>query len=110
MVTAPPTASTSAPTSPAPITTGPITTGPISASPSTSPAPTSRSVPTLASGLATTDTACVIKGNISRTGERIYHVPGQRDYDKTIITESKGERWFCTEAEAVAAGWRKSKV
>jgi hypothetical protein len=53
--------------------------------------------------------ACVIKGNISSSGERIYHVPGQRYYDKTQINESKGERWFCTEQEAVGAGWRKSE-
>ena len=54
--------------------------------------------------------ACVIKGNISSSGERIYHLPGQRYYDKTVISWSKGERWFCTEQEAVRAGWRKSKV
>lgn len=55
--------------------------------------------------------SCRIKGNIStNTGERIYHVPGQQYYDQTVITASKGERWFCTEAEAKAAGWRKSKV
>lgn len=52
---------------------------------------------------------CVIKGNISSSGEKIYHVPGGRSYDETIITESKGERWFCTEQEAVDAGWRKAK-
>jgi len=52
----------------------------------------------------------VIKGNISlRTGEKIYHVPGGEYYDQTVIDEAKGERWFCTEAEAVVAGWRKSK-
>ena len=51
---------------------------------------------------------CVIKGNISSSGERIYHVPGQRYYDKTVISWSKGERWFCTEQEAVAADWRKA--
>lgn len=52
----------------------------------------------------------VIKGNISlNTGEKIYHVPGGDFYDETVIDESRGERWFCTEAEAVAAGWRKSK-
>ena len=51
-----------------------------------------------------------IKGNISlTTGEKIYHVPGGYYYDNTVIDEAKGERWFCTEAEAVAAGWRKSK-
>jgi hypothetical protein len=43
------------------------------------------------------------------TGERIYHVPGQKFYERTVITEAKGERWFCSEAEARAAGWRKSR-
>lgn len=53
---------------------------------------------------------CNIKGNISiDTGEAIYHVPGQKFYDETIIRPEFGERWFCTEAEARAAGWRKSK-
>ena len=52
----------------------------------------------------------MIKGNINSSGERIYHVPGQRYYDKTQIDASKGERWFCTELEAVGAGWRKSRV
>jgi endonuclease YncB( thermonuclease family) len=49
---------------------------------------------------------CSIKGNISRSGERIYHLPGTRDYDATIIDPGKGERWFCTEDEARAEGWR----
>jgi endonuclease YncB( thermonuclease family) len=53
---------------------------------------------------------CAVKGNISSKGERIYHVPGGRYYDATVIDTAKGERWFCTEAEAVAAGWRKSKL
>lgn len=51
----------------------------------------------------------VIKGNTSlTTGERIYHVPGGEFYDATGIDVSDGERWFCTEAEAIAAGWRRS--
>ncbi|MHA6688715.1 thermonuclease family protein [Mesorhizobium sp. A556] len=53
---------------------------------------------------------CKIKGNISRKGQRIYHVPGQKYYANTQITEGKGERWFCTEDEAHKAGWRKSKT
>ena len=52
--------------------------------------------------------SCPIKGNISRNGERIYHVPGTADYGSTRIDESKGERWFCSEDEALKAGWRKS--
>ena len=49
---------------------------------------------------------CLIKGNVSTRGEHIYHVPGRRWYDQTKIDTSKGERWFCSEAEARAAGWR----
>lgn len=53
---------------------------------------------------------CNIKGNISYyDGKKIYHVPGQKYYESTQIDESAGERWFCSEAEAQAAGWRKSK-
>lgn len=54
---------------------------------------------------------CDIKGNIARgTGERIYHMPGQEYYGETLISALSGERWFCSEQEAIAAGWRKSKV
>ncbi|HPQ72164.1 MAG TPA: thermonuclease family protein, partial [bacterium] len=42
-------------------------------------------------------------------GDRIYHVPGQEHYEITRINESRGERWFCTEEEAIKAGWRKAK-
>lgn len=62
-----------------------------------SPSPTSKS-------------GCEIKGNISSSGERIYHMPGQRFYDKTVIDESAGEKWFCTEQDAISAGWRKAKL
>lgn len=53
--------------------------------------------------------SCDIKGNISAKGERIYHVPGQTFYDDTVISPGKGERWFCSEAEARQAGWRRSR-
>lgn len=52
---------------------------------------------------------CAIKGNISAKGKRIYHMPGQRDYDATRIAAGKGEAFFCTEAEARAAGFRAAK-
>jgi endonuclease YncB( thermonuclease family) len=52
---------------------------------------------------------CLIKGNISSKGEHIYHVPGGKWYEKTQIDTSKGERWFCSEAEARTAGWRPAK-
>ncbi len=51
---------------------------------------------------------CSIKGNINGSN-RIYHRPGQRDYDRTRIDLSKGEAWFCTEADAQAAGFRPAR-
>lgn len=67
--------------------------------PSRSPSPTS----------SITKPECIVKGNISiNTGNKVYHIPGMEDYDSTIIDPSKGERWFCTEAEAIANGWHKA--
>lgn len=68
-------------------------------------------MPVMASseGKNNTHKACNIKGNISyNTGEKIYHLPGQKYYAKTKITLSKGERYFCSESEAIRQGWRKS--
>jgi pSer/pThr/pTyr-binding forkhead associated (FHA) protein len=47
-----------------------------------------------------------IKGNINSKGDKIYHVPGSAKYAATKIDETKGERWFTSEDEAVVAGWR----
>ncbi len=52
---------------------------------------------------------CAIKGNISSKGARIYHMPGQEHYDRTVIRPDQGERWFCSETEARAAGWRRAR-
>lgn len=57
----------------------------------------------------TAEASCVIKGNISSNGEKIYHTPGCGSYDKTVIDETKGEKWFCSEEEALSSGWRKAK-
>lgn len=48
---------------------------------------------------------CPIKGNISENGH-IYHAPWSPWYAKTKVSEDKGERWFCSEREALDAGWR----
>ncbi|YCI06805.1 succinoglycan biosynthesis protein exoi (plasmid) [Ensifer sp. D2-11] len=53
---------------------------------------------------------CNIKGNIDINRERIFHIPGQLYYSPTKISPHFGERWFCSEVEALAAGWRKSKI
>ncbi len=55
------------------------------------------------------DGTCAIKGNISiKNKEKIYHTPEQKNYFRTKIDISKGEKWFCTEEEALKAGWRKA--
>jgi endonuclease YncB( thermonuclease family) len=48
---------------------------------------------------------CVIKGNRSRRGEWIYHLPGMPYYDQT-----RAEDVFCSEAQAQAAGYRRARV
>ncbi|MBI4127597.1 MAG: thermonuclease family protein [Parcubacteria group bacterium] len=55
------------------------------------------------------DGSCLIKGNINDAGEKIYHIPGGSFYERTKVDLTRGEAWFCTEEEAVAAGFRKSK-
>lgn len=52
---------------------------------------------------------CQIKGNISSSGEKIYHRPDCPYWSKTVISEEKGERWFCSEEEAQGAGWRRAQ-
>lgn len=48
---------------------------------------------------------CLIKGNHSRRGDWIYHLPGMPYYDAT-----SAEAYFCTEAQAQAAGYRRAIV
>lgn len=48
---------------------------------------------------------CLIKGNHSRRGDWIYHLPGMLYYDTTCA-----EAYFCTEEQARAAGYRKTSL
>jgi len=48
---------------------------------------------------------CPIKGNISDNGN-IYHAPWSPWYAKTKVSVDRGEHWFCSEREAIDAGWR----
>lgn len=49
-----------------------------------------------------------IKCNISRGGERIYHLPFDQQYDATIIDSDKGEKYVMTIAEAEESGFRRA--
>ena len=46
---------------------------------------------------------CRIKGNINRSGNKIYHMPGTASYEQT-----NPEQWFCTEQQARDAGFRSA--
>jgi cold shock CspA family protein len=74
--------------------------------PSTSPPPT---VAVPQSETAIPQPECVIKGNISiSSGRKWYHVPGMEDYASTVIDPAKGERYFCSESEAIENGWQRA--
>ena len=59
-----------------------------------------------ASSAGAPSTECIIKGNVNRRGERIYHQPGQSAYGLIKMDGRHGRRWFCTPEEAKADGWR----
>ena len=52
------------------------------------------------------DPACPIKGNIDKDGERLYLMPHSHAYGWVRIEARRGERWFCSEQDAMQAGWR----
>lgn len=53
---------------------------------------------------------CTIKGNYHKgTKERTYHLPNCYNYNQISINPNESDRWFCTEVEAEAAGFVKSR-
>lgn len=64
--------------------------------------------PPASNSITSQPSSCIIKGNISSSGEKIYHLPGCGSYTRTQIDAGRGERWFCSESEARAAGWRRA--
>jgi len=114
------TSSTSSVPAKSPITTSsapltpvkpPITTASASSIPAKPPVTTASasSIPAKPPVTTASNSSCNIKGNISvSTGSKLYHLPNMEDYSITKINVSKGERWFCTESEAIASGWRKA--
>lgn len=52
---------------------------------------------------------CTVKGNHVKgeSGKR-YSFPGCSEYEATVVELDLGEQWFCSEEEAVAAGYDKA--
>lgn len=48
---------------------------------------------------------CPIKAVVS-SGDRVYLLPWSAAYGRARVRSGRGERWFCSEEEARAAGWR----
>jgi endonuclease YncB( thermonuclease family) len=54
---------------------------------------------------------CNIKGNIDKnSSDRKYYLPGCAQYDFTIVEKDLGEDWFCSENEALNAGFTKAET
>ncbi len=51
---------------------------------------------------------CVIKGNITKSYTKDYFLPGCPNYKRVKIDPRKGEQYFCTEEEALEAGYERS--
>ena len=55
------------------------------------------------------DPKCPVKGNIDdRTREKLYIPVGCPVYNQVVIEKNMGETWFCSENQALKAGFSKS--
>lgn len=56
--------------------------------------------------------SCIIKGNFEdkNPNKRLYYLPNCAQYQYVIVEKDLGERWFCSEKEAQAAGYKKAKT
>lgn len=48
---------------------------------------------------------CPIKGQLAGNA-KLYVLPWSADYHRVRVSKARGERWFCSEQEAISAGWR----
>jgi endonuclease YncB( thermonuclease family) len=48
---------------------------------------------------------CPIKGQVAGAA-RVYVLPWAPEYDRIRVQKTRGERWFCSEQEAIAAGFK----
>jgi hypothetical protein len=51
---------------------------------------------------------CPIKGQVSGSA-RVYVLPWSPDYERVRVQKARGERWFCSEQEAVSAGFKAAQ-
>jgi endonuclease YncB( thermonuclease family) len=51
---------------------------------------------------------CPIKGQVTGV-HRVYVLPGAPSYDRVRVLPARGDRWFCSEQEATAAGFKAAQ-
>jgi hypothetical protein len=51
---------------------------------------------------------CPIKGQVAGA-QRTYVLPWSPDYERARVQKTRGERWFCSEQEALAAGFKAAQ-
>jgi endonuclease YncB( thermonuclease family) len=51
---------------------------------------------------------CPIKGQVAGAS-RVYVLPWAADYERVRVQKARGERWFCSEQEAVSAGFKAAQ-
>ena len=56
----------------------------------------------------TTDTVfCVVKGTVTEEDQKLFLIPSDDDYHSREIDPARGERMFCSDDEAILAGWTR---
>jgi hypothetical protein len=97
----PPTTAPAAPQAPAaPDHSQPSQGQPQPAGPAATPTPKPRGA------LLAPEPGCELKGKVLFNGDKVYYRPGVQGYDRLAMDPKRGDRWFCSPAEAEAAGWR----
>lgn len=58
------------------------------------------------SALVTAPSSCLIKGSVGASGDQVYLAPWSPGYAPPGSSSETDARWFCSEREAIEAGWR----
>jgi len=50
---------------------------------------------------------CVVKGTVTEEDQKLFLIPSDDDYHSREIDAARGERMFCSDDEAILAGWTR---
>jgi len=51
------------------------------------------------------DPSCPLKGKVAADGQRLYYGPLDPEYEAFAVDAARGDRFFCSDDQARAAGW-----